>query len=123
MNFERLLTEYDFAEIKRQAENFGLFEFERFDKANKIELRISARHCDNGIWRDNYLVCVDGSKKYGDYHGFGSPYQRAEFLTKTYDDVLKMFACYGYSTNKVKQMDMFSIFQLAKTEQRSVYKV
>ena len=108
MNFEKLLTEHDFAEIIGRVEKFDLFEIVRFDKANKIELQIGARKCDNGIWQDNYLCFIDGSKKCGDYHGFGSPFQRAEFLKLTYDDVVKMFACYGYKKAEIKQLNMFT---------------
>ena len=120
LDFEKLLTEIDFAELKEKVKSFDVFEFERFDKANKIELRIGSRRCDNGIWQDDFYCFVDGSKRYGGYHGFGYPYQRAEFLKLTHDDILKKFACFGYSTNNAKQLSMFSILPLAKTQQRSV---
>ena len=121
LDFEKLLAEHEFAQILERVKNFDVFEFVRFDKANKIELRIGTRHCDNGIWQDNFMCFVDGSKKYGDYHGFGYPFQRAEFLKKSYGDVVKMYACFGYSTKAVKQIDMFSFLALAKVEQKGVY--
>ena len=45
------------------------------------------RYCDNGIWQDNFVCSISGAKNFGDYHGFSSPYQRAEFLKLTYTDV------------------------------------
>ena len=121
LDFEKLLAEHEYAEIIERVKNFDVFEIVKFDKANRIELRIGTRKCDNGIWQDNFMCFTDGSKKYGDYHGFGYPYQRAEFLKLTYNDILKKYACYGYSTKAVKQIDMFSIFQLAELKQRSIY--
>ena len=109
MNFERLLAEHEFARIIERVKNFDLFEFVRFDKANKIELRIAGYHCDNGIWQDNYLVSISGSKKHGGWYGFSSPYQRAKFLKLSYDDIAKMFACYGYQKADITQLNMFAV--------------
>jgi hypothetical protein len=50
LNFENLLTDREFAEIKQRAEKFDVFEFVKLDKENKIELRICGQQCDNGIW-------------------------------------------------------------------------
>ena len=111
MDFEKLLAEHEFAEITKQVENLVVFEFVRFDKVNRIELRISSHRCDNGLWQDDYLVCINGSKKYGDYHGFGFPYQHAEFLKLTYDDIAKMYACYGYEKAEIKQLSLFTFMQ------------
>lgn len=109
MNFEMILTEYEFKQIIEKVKCLDLFEVIKFDKVNKIELRIGGHHCDNGIWRDNYLCCIDGSKKHGDWHGFGSPYQTAEFLKLTYAGVAKQFACFGYELPKVKQLSIFDM--------------
>ena len=109
MNFDKLLTEYDFAEIIERVKNFDLFEIVRFDKSNKIELRIGTRHCDNGIWQDNFMCFVDGNQKCKSWHGFGSPYQRAEFLKLSYDEIAKKYACYGYEQAEVKQLSLFAL--------------
>jgi hypothetical protein len=106
LDFENLLTEREFAEIKQRVERFDIFEFVKHDKANHIELQIDGRHYDNGIWQDNYLCSVGGSENWG---GFGRPYQRAEFLKLTYADVAKAFACYGYKVSSIRQLDMFAL--------------
>jgi len=113
-DFDKLLTGWEFAEIKRRIERGDVFEFERFDKPNKINLRIGSRRCDYEIWQGGVYCFIDGDKKFGDCHGFGHPYQRAEFLKLTYDEVIKLFACYGYSTKQVKQLDIFTLFGLSK---------
>jgi len=112
MNFDKLLTEQDFAEIIEKVKNFDLFEIVRFDKTNRIELRICASHCDNRIWQNNFYCSISGSKKYGDFHGFGHPYQRNEFLKLTYDDIVKSFSCYGYKKAEIKQLDMFALLPI-----------
>ncbi|MCL2228436.1 MAG: hypothetical protein FWC00_01245 [Firmicutes bacterium] len=110
MNFDRLLTETEWSEILERVKKFDLFEFRKLDKTNRIELRIEARHCNNGLWQDDYICSVDGSKQYGDCHGFGSPYQRVDFLGLSYDDVLLKFGrAYGYKKAEVTQMNIFNL--------------
>ena len=109
LDFEKLLAEHEFAQIQERVKNFDLFEFVRFDKTNRIELRIGTRQCDNGYWQDDFMCFTDGSKRYGDYHGFGYPYQRVEFLKLTYNDIIKKYACYGYAKAEIKQMNMFAL--------------
>jgi len=110
MNFEKLLTEREFAELQQKVERFECFDFVKLDKANRIELRIYADRTDYHWWSDFYFCCIDGSRKYGDCLGFGSPYQRAEFLRLQYADVLQMFArAYGYEMPKQKQINMFDL--------------
>jgi hypothetical protein len=109
LDFENLLTEREFAEIKLRAEKFDVFEFIKLDKENKIELRICGQHCDDSIWKDNYFCGIGGSKIYGDYYGFRRPYQRAEFLRLTYPDVAKVFDCCGYEMPRARQLDMFAM--------------
>jgi hypothetical protein len=109
-DFENLLTEWDFSEIKRQVEKCEIFEFVRLDKANKIELRIGLRRCDYDWWQSGVYCFVDGAKKCGDYHGFGRPYQRAEFLGLQYADIVQMFGCYGYELPKIKQLSIENFF-------------
>jgi len=109
MNFEKLLAEHEYAQIIERVKNFDLFEIVKFDKTNRIELRIGTRHCDNGYWQDDFMCFVDGSKKYGDCHGFGYPYQKAEFLKLSYDDIMKKYACYGYKKAEVKQLNLFAM--------------
>lgn len=109
-DFEKLLTEQDFANLKRQIEKFALFEFVRLDKVAKVELRISGRESEyQGYWQDNYFCTIDGSKKHGDYYGFGLPFQRTEFLKLTYNDIAKCFVVYGFGLPEVKQLNMFAI--------------
>lgn len=106
-DLNKLLTEYEFAEIKRRIENFELFEFVRFDKTNKIKLRICGCRCDNGIWQNNYMCCIDGENK-KQWQGFGIPYQRAEFLKLGYGDIVKCFERLGLEINTgIKQLCMF----------------
>ena len=107
MNFERLLEEHEFEQMLERVKIFDLFEFVKLDKQNRIELQMGTRHCDNGLWQDNFMCFVDGSKKYGDYYGFGSPFQRTEFLKLTYNDICKMFSRYDYKLAEIIQLNFF----------------
>ncbi|MDR0384428.1 MAG: hypothetical protein LBH47_03855 [Christensenellaceae bacterium] len=109
LDFAKLLTENEFCELQERAEKFDLFEYVRYDKKNKIELRISAKRCDNGIWQNNYMCAVDGSKKYGDYYGFGCPYQQSEFLELTYKDIVGMFGRLGFEIENTPVQLKFTI--------------
>ena len=109
-SFDKLLTEHDFVEIIERVKNFDLFEFRKFDKQGKIELCIGMRKVGNGLWQDNLMCFVDGGKKYGDYHGFGHPYQRAEFLKLSFEDIVKKFAQLGLEIDtSIKQMSLFGL--------------
>ena len=108
-NFERLMTEYEFEQILEKVRNFDVFDFVRTDKVNRVELRIYSRRCDNGVWRDNFMCSVNGGRKYGDFLGFGRPFQRDEFLSLSYNEVVKMFACYDYIVAEVRQISIFDM--------------
>ena len=104
MNFERLLTEHEWNEIKMRVIKNDPFEIVRFDKQSKVELRIGLQYCDNGIWQDNLLCYIHGSQKCNSYYGFGSPYQVAEFLELSYDYIAKKFSNYGYKQSSITQL-------------------
>jgi len=107
-DFDKLLTEYEFVQIKRRVEKFEIFEFEKSDKTRKFKIAITAHPCDNGIWQDNYMVSISCNYNLG---GFGSPYQRAEFLTLDFDKVVDRF-CATLDIERdtrAKQTNMFDL--------------
>ena len=107
-NFDKLLTEHDFIEIKKRVEQFDLFEFEKTDKTRKFSVRIYAQACDNVLWQDNYMCSIGCSYNIG---GCSSPYQRAEFLALGYEKILDEFcSTLGVERNTdVKQMSLFAL--------------
>lgn len=108
-DFNKLLTEIDFAEIVAKVKNFEIFEFFRADKTNKIELRIGTRHCANNTWANDYYCYIDGENRKL-LQGFGSPYQRARFLELTYDNVSHEFEQLGLEINReYKQLSLFNL--------------
>jgi len=111
-DMRKLINELDFAELQDRAREFEEFNFERADKSNKLEIKISGHHCDNGIWEDNYLCCVDGTNRNGGYSGFGFPYQRKEFLSMTYSDVTQKFKRqFGIEDRAEAQLSLFSFLE------------
>ena len=111
-DFDKLLSELDFLEIKNRVENLEFFEFKKTDKSRKFTVSIGARFCDNGRWKDNCVCNVSCMHNLG---GFGSPYEREEFLRLDFEKVLDRFArCLGVSRHTgARQLSLFVEYEHA----------